>query len=267
VERLFETHRPKRVLHLAAEEGGVKANAEKNSDFLELNLRINLNVLGAAQKFGVTRLVSILSSCAFHFYTARPSTEHDLHAGLPFDGNLGYGYSKRVLDVQTQLLSRQYGSQFSTLAPVTLYGPHDNCDLDGGHVIGSLIHKCFLAKQENKPFEVWGSGNATRQFLYSFDLAKILLKELDSFDGPETTVIAPNDGIAIRDLAHLIAQAMNFSGPIIFDSTKPEGQLVKVLKSNRFSRRFPDFSFTSLEDGLKATAEWFSIARREGVFA
>ena len=174
VEQIFETYRPKRVLHLAAEEGGVKINAEKNSDFLEMNLRINLNVLGAAQKFGVTRLVSILSSCAFQFYSDRPSTEEDLHAGLPFEGNLGYSYSKRILDVQTQLLWRQHGSQFSTLAPVTVYGPHDNCDLSKGHVIGSLIHKCFLAKKNNKNLQVWGSGKPLREFVYSKDIAKLI---------------------------------------------------------------------------------------------
>lgn len=257
VERLFETLRPKHVLHLAAEVGGVKVNSIRNADFFESNLRINTNVLSMAQQFGVSRLISVLSSCAFQFYQDHPSTEEDLHIGLPFDGNLGYGYSKRALDIHTRLLWQQYGCEFSSITPVTMYGPNDNWDLDEGHVIGALLHKCFLAKQQGKPFEIWGDGNAVRQFVYSFDVARILLEALNVFRGPETTVVAPAAGVTIRELANLVAEGMKFNGPIVFDSTKLEGQPIKMMNSQKFSYFFPNFSFTSLHEGLKTTIEWF----------
>lgn len=257
VERLFETLKPKRVLHLAAQVGGVKINSIRNADFFETNVRINTNVLSMARQFGVSRLVSLLSGCAFQFYSDRPSTEDDLHVGLPFDGNLGYGYSKRALDIHTRLLWQQYGCEYSSVTPTIMYGPNGNWDLEEGHVVDSLIHKCFLAKQQGKPLEVWGTGTAVRQFVYSFDVARILLQALDFFHGPKTTIVAPDDSITIRDLASLIARAMKFDGPIVFDSTKPEGQLIRIMKSDRFSDLFPNFSFTSLEEALKTTVEWF----------
>ena len=257
VRRLFETLKPKRVLHLAAEVGGVKRNAAENADLFTTNVLINTNVLTAAREEGVSRLISVLSSCVFQLYPDRPSTEDDLHVGLPFRGNLGYGYAKRMLDVQTQLLWEQYGCKFSTLTPVTMYGPNDNWDLEGGHVIGSLIHKCFLAKQLNKSFEVWGSGKAVRQFVFSSDVARILLQALDAFEGPGTVIVAPDSGIAIAELAKIIAQAMKFRGEIVFNTHRPEGERIKVIQSREFSHRFPDFTFTPLEEGIRVTVDWF----------
>ncbi len=258
-DRLFEALRPKRVIHLAARVGGVKINALKNSDFFEENLQINTNVLSAAQRYGVTRLISVLSGCAFQFQSDRPSTEEDLHEGLPFAGNLGYGYSKRILDVHTRLLWKQHGCEYSSISPAAMYGPNDNWDLDEGHVIGSLIHRCFLAKQQDKPLEVWGSGNAVRQFLYAGDAARILLEERNTFHGAETIITAPETTITIRELVTLIAQTMKFEGQIIFNRSKPEGELIRVMKSNRFYQFFPKFSFTPLEEGLKTTIDWFCL--------
>ena len=257
VHRLFETHRPKRVLHLAARVAGVKSNAKNNADLFASNVQINTHVLNAARQHKVTRLVSVLSSCAFQFYEDRPSTEDDLHVGLPFEGNLGYGYAKRMLDVQTRVLYQQDGCPFSTLTPVTMYGPNDNWDLEEGHVIGSLIHKCFLAKEEAKALEVWGSGKAVRQFVFSSDVARILLQALESFHGPQTVVMTPDSGITIAELAKLIAETMSFKGPLLFNADRPEGQRVRVIQSRKFSSQFPGFRFTPLEEGLKETVEWY----------
>lgn len=263
VQRLFEDLKPRRVLHLAAEVGGVKKNAAKNADLFEANVQINTNVLSVAREQGVSRLLSILSSCSFQFYSERPSGEEDLHIGLPFGGNLGYGYAKRVLDIQTKLLWEQHSCRYSTLTPVTMYGPNDNWDLEEGHVAGSLIHKCFLAKQQKKALEVWGSGRAVRQFVYSLDVARLLMQALDSWKGPETVIVAPDSGITIAELARLIAQAMKFDGPLVFNPNKPEGQQARVLRSRNFTRYFGSFAFTSLADGLKETAEWFSAHAEE----
>ena len=257
VRRLFEEFRPKRVLHLAAEVGGVKKNSLKNADLFATNVLINTNVLNLACEFGVSRLISVLSSCVFQPNPTRPSTEDDLHAGLPFEGNLGYGYAKRMLDIHTKLLWERHGCKFSTILPVTMYGPNDNWDLEEGHVVGALIHKCFLSKQQNRPLEVWGNGKAVRQFIYSSDVARVLLEAMDSFTGPETVIVAPDQGIAISDLARLIARGMKFDGPIVFNTSMPEGQRVKVIRSLNFSSYFTDFTFTSPEEGLRATIEWF----------
>lgn len=256
--RLFKTWKPVRVLHLAAAVGGVKKNAAQNADLFSENILINTNVLNAAREQGVSRLISVLSSCVFPFPDERPATEEDLHAGMPFEGNLGYGYAKRMLDIQTRLLWGQYGSKFSSLTPVTLYGPNDDWDLEGGHVVASLIHKCLLAQAHNKPLEVWGSGQAVRQFVFAPDMARLLLKALDSFSGPDTVVVAADLGITIAALARFIAKVMNFQGPIVFNPERPEGQKVKVIQSHRFSRDFPGFTFTPLEEGLRVTTQWFS---------
>ena len=262
VKRIFETFRPKYVLHLAAQVGGVKRNATENADLFAANVQINTNVLSVAQQLGVSRLVSVLSSCSFQFYADRPSTEEDIHVGLPFRGNLGYGYAKRMLDIQTKLLAEQYDCQFSTITPVSIYGPQDNWDLEEGHVIGSLIHKCFLAKQHHKALEVWGSGEAVRQFVFAEDVARVLLKALDSFNGPDTVIVAPDSGVKIAELARLIARVMKFDGSIVFNPAMPEGERIRVMQSHRFSRHFPEFAFTSLEEGLSVTTEWFNRRRQ-----
>lgn len=262
-ERLFETYDAKAVLHLAARVGGVKMNAEKNAELFADNVKMNVNVLSAAHKRGVSRLVSILSTCAFPDIppdtpgVSQPLREEDLHRDLPYVGNLGYGVAKRMLDLQTRMLWQQYGAQFSSFTPVTMYGPNDNWDLDTGHVVAALIHKCFLAKRDDKALEVWGSGAPVRQFVFAHDVARLLLQEVESFWGPETVILAPDSGLSIRDLAHEIARALSFRGPIVFDATKPEGQRRRVLQSQRLASRFPDFQFTSLEEGLKSTIDWF----------
>ena len=263
VDRLFEKLKPERVLHLAARVGGVKTNAERNADLLAENVQINVNVLATAHKHRVGHLISLLSSCAFPPRQDLPATEDDVHAGLPFAGNMGYGYAKRLLDIQTRLLHEQHGCRFTTLTPVTMYGPHDNWDLGDGHVLSALVHKCFLAKRDGTPLEVWGSGRPVRQFIFVEDVARFLLQALDRTDDPETVILAPDDGITIRELAQEIAQVMGFQGSLVFNTEKPEGQLIKVLKSKRFPKLYPDFSFTPLPEGLRDTAAWFEAHHHE----
>jgi GDP-L-fucose synthase len=254
VEALFDRYQPERVLHLAAHVGGVKKNALHNADLYTDNVLINTNVLNQAQKRGVKRLISVLSSCAYPHFDDRPSTENDLHTGLPFKGNLGYGMSKRLLDLQTHLLNEQYACQFSTITPMTMFGPNDDWDLEGGHVVASLIHKCFLAKQHGKALEVWGSGRAVRQFIYSYDVARILMGLLDQWESPQTLILAPDQGITIGDLAHTVARAFDFKGPVLFDTSKPEGQLKRSLQSNQAKT----FQYTPFEVALKETVQWFT---------
>lgn len=257
VTALFRDMQPARVLHLAGLVGGVRSNADHNADLFTDNVLINTNVLNSAQRKGVSRLVSVLASCAFAVFPDRPSTEEDLHVGMPFEGNLGYGCSKRMLDVHTKLLWQQYGCRFSTIAPVTMYGPNDNFDLEHGHVIGALIHKVIRAKERGEALVVWGSGQAIRQFVYVDDVARLLLRSVDSFRGPETVIIAPDSGLRIRELVDKLVSLAHFDGPVVFDRSQPEGVRIKRLQSMRFAERFPAFGFTPIEEGLATTLEWF----------
>jgi GDP-L-fucose synthase len=255
-ESLFAAHRPERVLHLAARVGGVKLNAERNAELYSENVRINTNVLDAAQRHGVQRLISVLSACAFDFPEGRAATADDLHVGLPFAGNLGYAYSKRALDVQTRILRAQHGAAFSTITPVTMYGPHDNDDPESGHVVASLLRKALLAKRDGRPLEVWGTGRAVRQFVFVDDVARGMVALLERDLGSETLIVAPDDGVAIAELARAAARATGFAGEIVFDPAKPEGAARRVLSRRKFSEVFPDFRFTPLEEGLARALAW-----------
>jgi GDP-L-fucose synthase len=256
-ERVFNHYRPEKVIHLAADVGGVQKNALLNVELFSNNVRINTNVLDAARKNGTKQLVSTLSGCALKFYPDKPSSENDLHVGTPFRGNLGYGYAKRMLDVQTKLIYDQYGLAFSSIIPMTMYGPNDNFDLETGHVIASLVHRCFLAKQNDAPLEVWGTGKAVRQFVFSEDVARVVLKALESDWGPETVVVTPDEGIEIGALAKHIAEVLDFKGEIVFNTSRTEGERFRTVKSRRFGALLPGFQFTSLRDGLKQTTKWF----------
>jgi GDP-L-fucose synthase len=255
--RLFERVQPTTVLHLAAVVGGVKANAERGADLFAANVMINTNVLATAQATGVQRLIAVLSSCAFPQYPDRPSTEDDLHAGMPYQGNVGYGFSKRMLDIHARLLREQYGCKYSTVTPVTMYGPYDNFDPETGHVVGALIRKCHHAMTTGAPFDVWGAGHVIRQFVYAPDVANWLIREIGRDQGPGTAIVAPDKGVSIFDLAHLIARTMGYPGEPRFDATKPEGVAIKRLRSRRLVGAGSEFTFTSLEQGMRATVQWF----------
>ncbi len=253
--RLFQSVKPEAVLHLAERAAGVKENEMKNVELLTDNLLINTHVLSCARAAGVRRLVAVLSSCAFSFPPARPAAPEDLHVGLPFEGNLGYGYAKRVMDVQGRLISRQDGADFQTVTPATVYGPHDDFDPDRGHVVSALIRKCVDAQKEARPFTVWGDGTAVRQFIFSSDLARVLV-DLIGRRGSEHVIVAADDGIPIRVLAESVARAVGFQGPIRFDPRGPVGLQKKVLKRDD-AGRWRDFQFTPLADGLARTVDWY----------
>lgn len=261
VQRIFAELRPAKVLHLAAAVGGVKEHAASNSRFFEDNVLINASVLTVARQARVPKLVSLLSSCAFPMFEDRAATEHDLHTAAPYEGNGGYGYAKRMLDLHTCLAAREERLDWSTLTPVTMYGPHDSFDPQSGHVVGSLIHRCWEAKTRGTPYAVWGSGRAVRQFVFVRDVARLLLNSMDRSLGPTTTIVAPDEGITIKCLAEMIAQAMAYAGPIVFDGAQPEGVLIKRLRSTQFSAQFPGFQFTNLQAGLSETVRWFTNHR------
>lgn len=259
--RLFEKIRPTQVLHLAGLVGGVKANATHNGQFFEDNTLLNTAVLAAARSMRVPKLVAMLSSCAFPLFPERATTEKDLQSDLPYGGNAGYACAKRLLDLHVRMAAREDGLRWTTLSPVTMYGPHDSFDPERGHVVGSLIRRCWEAHTKGMPYMVWGSGLAVRQFVFVEDVARLALDAVDADLSSETTIVAPDGGMTIRTLAETIAQVMGYEGPILFDRKQPEGVLVKRLQSETFAHKFPEYSFTSLPAGIESTVRWFRTQR------
>jgi len=257
-ELLFRDVNPTQVVHLAALVGGIGGNMMHSGDFFIDNVKMNVNVLEAARKSGVKKLFAFMSTCIFPQDATYPLNAKDLHNGPPHHSNFGYAYAKRMLEVQIRAYKSQYGLEYQALIPTNVYGPNDNWDLVEGHVVPSLIHKCFLAKRSNSPLVIWGSGQAKREFLHSKDLARIIKMLIDNeyvLDYP--LIISDSSEVSISELAMSIARAFNFQGIVNFDSSKPEGQMRKPSDNSTFLNLFPDFKFTALSEGITETVEWF----------
>ena len=251
----FRTHNPEVVIHTAAKVGGLGANTNSMSDFYRDNILINTNVLDASQRTGVKKVISFLSTCIFPDKTTYPLTEAMLHNGPPHPSNFGYAYAKRMLDVQSRAIATQYGLNYSCVIPTNIYGPKDNFSLKTGHVIPSLIHKCYLAKRDNTDFVVWGSGKPLREFIYSQDVGKLVQLLLNiPFD---SVILSPSEEVSIGRVAEIIANAMGFKGKIVYDTTKSDGQFRKPTCNKKLQSLIPDYEFTPLEEGIQFTVDWF----------
>jgi len=244
------------IIHCAAKVGGIKANSEGLADFYTENIDINTNLLESAFLMGVDKVVSFMSTCVFPDNAEYPLTPGQIHLGEPHPSNYGYAYAKRMLEVQSRAYRDQYGRNFVTVIPCNIYGPNDNFNLDSGHVIPSLIHKCYLAKRDNTNFEIWGTGKAYREFIYSKDIGYIIQQVLERYDSREPLIISPDEEINISTLACEIAWRMGFEGNITYNQ-KRDGQLQKQSDNSELKMLLPDFKFTPIEEGLQKTIEWF----------
>jgi GDP-L-fucose synthase len=240
---LFERLRPKYVIHLAANVGGLYKNMAQPVEMINDNILINTNVLECAKEFGVTKLIAVLSTCIFP--DGVELTVDSLHCGPPHPSNEGYSYAKRLLETQCRMYNRQYGTNFMCVIPTNLYGPGDNFSLTDSHVVPALIHKAFLAKRNDTPFTVLGSGKPLRQFMYSVDFAKVLLQLVFS-EKTDTVIVAPKAEYTIQELALVIARQFGIE-TIIFDESFSDGQYKKTVQS------CVQFEETSLEDGIRET--------------
>lgn len=251
-------HKIDKIIHCAAMVGGIYANHTKMYDFFSNNLTMNMNVLKACKEHRLDKSIFILSTCILPHDSELPYVEDALHDGEPHFTNYGYAYSKRMLEVGSRSLKQQYGINTYCLIPCNLYGPKDNYNLMDGHVIPSLIHKCYLAKQNNQDFVVWGSGNPEREFMYADDLAQIIeLIHNGNKDYPEKMIISPSKAYSIKYIVELIALKMNFTGKIIFDNSKPDGILKKPTDTSLFKKYFPKFEWKDIEQGLDVTIKYF----------
>ena len=258
--RMFANYKPKYVIHLAAKVGGIKANMENLGDFYTDNILINTNVLESAKIFNVKKVVSLLSTCIYPNDVQYPLTEEQIHNGPPHQSNYSYAYAKRMLDIQSRAYREQYGCNFITAVPNNLFGENDNYDLNDSHVIPAMMHKMHLAKQKEESVVLWGNGSPLREFTYSLDLANILLFLLEHYNDSEPINVGNTGEYSIMEIAQLIAAYIDFDGPIVWDSSKPSGQLRKPSDNSKLlSLGWRPEMYTDFKIALLAATDWFSI--------
>ena len=259
-EKVLMSYKPDAIIHLAAQVGGVKANSDYVADFFTNNILINTNVLTAAKKANVKKVLSIISTCVYPDKVNYPLTEGQIHNGPPHESNFGYAYTKRMLDVQSRAYRKQYGCNFITAASNNLFGEYDNFDLENSHVIPAMIRKFYEAEKNHNKVVLWGDGAPLREFTYSEDLAKILLFLLEKYDEPEPINIGNTQESSIKEVAEIIAEIINFKGEIIWDKTKPSGQYRKPSDNSKLLKLgWKDDEYVSVREALKKTCEWFKI--------
>jgi GDP-L-fucose synthase len=221
------------------------------------NIMINTNVIESARVNGIKNLVSFLSTCIFPDNVEYPLTESKIHMGPPHTSNDAYAYAKRMVDIQIKSYREQYGLNYKSVIPCNIYGPNDNYNIVNGHVIPSLIHKCYLARENKTPFTIWGSGNPLREFIFSKDVAKLTEWVLQEYDESEPIILSTSEEISIKDVVGMIIELMNFKGEVVWDTTKPDGQFRKPSDNSKIKKYLPDFKFTPIYEGLKETIEFF----------
>ena len=258
VERLYAESKPDRVIHLAARVGGIGANRDNPGLYFYANMAMGLNLIEGARHHDVKKFVQVGTICAYPKFTPVPFREDELWNGYPEETNAPYGIAKKALLVMCQAYRQQYGLNAIYLLPVNLFGPRDNFDLHSSHVIPALIRKCVEAKRaQKKTIEAWGTGAASREFLYVEDAAEAIVRATEKYDGADPVNIGAGREITIRDLTELIAQLAGFTGEIVWDPTKPDGQPRRCLDTARARERFGFTAHTSLEEGLKKTIAWY----------
>jgi GDP-L-fucose synthase len=255
-KRLFEIVKPHYVIHLAACVGGLYKNMNFKVDMLEKNLQINLNVLKCAYEVKVDKCVCILSTCIFPDKTTYPIDETMLHDGPPHSSNDAYAYAKRIMEVHCRAYNEQYNTNFSCIIPTNIYGPHDNYSLEDGHVIPSLIHKCYLAKEQQIPFEVRGSGAPLRQFIFSEDLAKIIMDCLELLNR-ENLIVSTTEEYSIKDVAFHIAREFEYEEHIVFKKQYADGQFKKTASNEKLKNKIPDLKFIDIQEGIHMSVDFF----------
>ena len=255
----FKKIQPDYVLHLAACVGGLFKNMNYKVEMYEKNIQINNNVLKSCHLVNVKKVISCLSTCIFPDKTSYPIDESMLHNGPPHNSNDAYAYAKRMLEIQSKAYQEQYGSNFICIIPTNIYGPHDNYSLEDGHVIPSLIHRCYLNKKNNEKFVVRGTGKPLRQFIYSEDLAKLILWSLEKYNSKDSIILSvcEKDETSIEHVARLVAKNYDYEDNIVFDDSFSDGQYKKTANNAKLMNLIKDFEFTKIEDGMKSSVQWF----------
>ncbi len=256
--RLLEETRPHTVIHLAAVVGGIGANQRSPGRFFYDNAVMGLHLVEAARRVDVQKFVAVGTVCSYPKFTAVPFREEDFWNGYPEDTNAPYGLAKKMLLVQLQAYRQEYGFNGIYLMPVNLYGPGDSDDPEASHVIPALIRKCVDAKSAGRPsIEVWGTGLATREFLYVDDAADAIVLAAEKYDKPEPVNLGSGQEIKIRDLVNLLCELVGYDGEVLWDESKPDGQPRRCVSPDRAWQEFSWRATTSLGEGLRRTVEWY----------
>ena len=258
VTRLLSQTQPDLVIHLAAVVGGIGANQKNPGKFFYENLMMGTQLIEQSRLHGVKKFVALGTVCAYPKFTPTPFREDDLWNGYPEETNAPYGLAKKMMLVQGQSYRQQYGFNTIFLLPANLYGPGDNFDLENSHVIPALIRKCIEARDQGLPFiEAWGTGNASREFLYVDDCARGILMAAAAYDEAEPVNIGTGNEIKISALVETIARLCRYDGEIRWRHDKPDGQPRRRLDVSRAFEKFGFQATTSLEEGLQQTIDWY----------
>lgn len=257
VVNMFNSTNPDIVVHLAAAVGGIAANAANPGKYFYDNIVMGAEVMDEARVRGIEKYVQVGTSCSYPTVAPVPVKETDLWTGAPNPTTGPYGIAKLALITMAQAYRKQYGLNAITLIPVNLYGPRDTFDPQKSHVIPALILKALEAKRENKPLVVWGTGNATREFLYVAEAAEAIALATEKYDKPEPVNLGTGQEVFIRDLAAAVAKAVGFTGRIVWDDSKPDGQLRRCFDVSRAKQEFGFQASMPLEEGVKNTVEWY----------
>jgi GDP-L-fucose synthase len=262
IKRLYADTEPDLVIHLAAVVGGIGANQKNPGKFFYENLMMGVQLIEQARLHEVRKFVAAGTVCAYPKFTPTPFSEDDLWNGYPEETNAPYGLAKKMMLVQSQSYREQYGFNSIFLLPANLYGPGDNFDLESSHVIPALIRKCVEARDRGAAFvEAWGTGNASREFLYVSDCADGIIRAAAQYNESEPVNIGTGSEIKISELLQLIARLTRFEGEIHWQSDKPDGQPRRRLDVSRALEKFGFQAQVPLEEGLRRTVEWYETTR------
>ncbi|NVM01265.1 MAG: GDP-L-fucose synthase [Candidatus Helarchaeota archaeon] len=254
------------IIHLAAVVGGIGINKDNPGKFFYDNLMMGVQLVETSRLAEIPKVVLIGTICAYPKFTNVPFKEEDIWDGYPEETNAPYGLAKKMLLVQSQAYRQQYGFNSIYLLPVNMYGPGDNFDLYSSHVIPALIRKCVEAVQNNKDYiEVWGTGKASREFLYVEDAARGIMLAAENYNSSEPVNLGAGFEITIKELVHKIAKLTGFKGKIRWDSSKPDGQPRRSLDVSRAKKAFGYEAKVNFDEGLKRTIDWF-IENQEAIY-
>lgn len=263
VARLYGEVKPAAVIHLAAEVGGIGANRENPGRYFFANMAMGLHLIEHGRRSGLRKFVQVGTICAYPKFTPVPFREEELWNGYPEETNAPYGVAKKALLVMLQSYRQQYGFPGVYLLPVNLYGPRDNFDLRTSHVIPALIRKMVEAREAGREtVEAWGTGSASREFLYAPDCAEAIVRATERYESPEPMNLGSGREITIKALTELVAKLAGFTGRIVWDPSKPDGQPRRCLDVSRAKRELDWTAGTTLEAGLAETIRWYEQNRQ-----
>ena len=258
IKKMYKDFKADIVIHLAAIVGGIGANRENPGSFFYDNIIMGIQLMEQARLNNIEKFTAIGTICAYPKFSPIPFNEDNLWDGYPEETNAPYGLAKKMLLVQSQAYRQQYGFNSIFLLPVNLYGPGDNFNPKSSHVIPALIKKFYEAKINNLPeVTVWGTGNATREFLYVEDCAEAIVLATEKYDKPQPVNIGAGFEISIKDLAEKIKEITGFNGKIVWDTSKPDGQPRRCLDTSRAEKEFGFKAKTNFDEGLRNTIEWY----------